>query len=50
MKATSFTPISIVMTVHDQAQELSRNLPLLLGMNYEPGFEVIVVDESCSNS
>ena len=49
MKATSFTPISIVMTVHDQAPKLSRNLPLLLGMNYEPGFEVIVVDESSTD-
>ena len=42
-------PLSIVLTVHDQAAELRRNLPLLLAQQYEPGFEVIVVDESSTD-
>ena len=40
---------SVVMTVHDNASELERNLPLILGQDYKPGFEVIVVDESSTD-
>ena len=42
-------PISIVMTVHDQAEELQRNLPSLLALRYQPGVEIIVVDESSND-
>jgi glycosyltransferase involved in cell wall biosynthesis len=42
-------PISIVMTVHDQAEELQRNLPTLLALRYQPGVEIIIVDESSSD-
>jgi len=42
-------PISVVLTVHDQADALRRNLPVLLEQHYEPGYEVIVVDESSSD-
>ncbi len=41
--------ISIVLNVHNQANELSRNLPVLLSQQYEPGYEVIVVDESSTD-
>ena len=37
---------SIIMTVYDQAGELEENLPAFLQQEYEPGYEVIVVDES----
>lgn len=38
-------PISIVMTVHDQAELLEQNLPAFLTLNYEGQYEVIVVDD-----
>ncbi len=41
--------ISIVLIVHNQASELSRNLPVLLSQQYEPGYEIIVVDESSTD-
>ena len=37
---------SFVMTCYDQAQELEANLPAFLTQEHEPGYEVIVVDES----
>ena len=37
-------PISIVMTVHDQAELLEQNLPAFLTLTYEGQYEVIVVD------
>lgn len=40
---------SIIMTVYDQAGELEENLPAFLQQEYEPGFEVIVVDESSTD-
>ena len=43
------TPVSIIMTVHDEADAVARNLPLFLEQHSEAGFEIIVVDES-SNS
>ena len=39
---------SVIVTVHDQAEELTTNLPLLLAQQYE-GYEVIVVDESSTD-
>lgn len=41
--------ISIVLTVHNQAEELRQNLTSLLTQNYEAGYEVIVVDESSTD-
>ena len=38
-------PISIVMTVHDQAELLEHNLPAFLTLTYEGQYEVIVVDD-----
>jgi glycosyltransferase involved in cell wall biosynthesis len=40
---------SIIMTVYDQAHELQENLPLFLTQEYEPGYEVIVVDETSTD-
>ena len=41
--ATSLPPVSIVMMAHGNPEELERNLPLYLSLDYSPGFEVIVV-------
>lgn len=41
--------ISIILNVHNQASELRRNLPALLSLTYNPGYEVIVVDESSTD-
>lgn len=41
---------SIVITAHDNANELERNLPTILSQIYEPGYEVIVVDESSTDN
>ena len=50
MSTTGRQPaISIIMAVHNQASELERNLPMLLALPYEPGYEVIVVDESSTD-
>lgn len=45
----SHTPISIIITVHDEADELCRNLPLWLSQEYDGDFEVIVVIEQGKN-
>lgn len=37
------------MTVYDEARNLEQNLPLFLEQDYEPGYEVIVVDESSTD-
>ena len=37
------------MTAHDQADELKENLPTFLSQAYEPGYEVIVVDEASTD-
>lgn len=42
-------PISVVMTVHNNAPEIERNLPLFLSQHYAAGYEVIVVDESSTD-
>jgi glycosyltransferase involved in cell wall biosynthesis len=41
--------ISIIMAVHDNAQELERNLPAFLTQDYAPGYEIIIVDESSTD-
>lgn len=41
--------LSVVMSVHDNAHELERNLPALLSQDYAAGYEVIVVDESSTD-
>ena len=40
---------SIIMTVYNQSDELKENLPAFLTQAYEPGDEVIVVDESSTD-
>jgi glycosyltransferase involved in cell wall biosynthesis len=40
---------SIIMTVYDQAHEIKENLPAYLTQVYEPGYEVIVVDETSTD-
>ena len=40
---------SVIMIVYEQARELEENLPLFLQQEYEPGYEVIVVDESSTD-
>jgi len=42
---TDHIQFSIIITVYDQAYDLQRNLPAYLTQVYEPGYEVIVVDE-----
>lgn len=42
--------ISIVIPAHDSAVDLQKNLPYFLSQVYEPGFEVIVVDESSTDN
>lgn len=44
-----FPAFSIIITVHDNAKEIERNLPAILNQNYPVGFEVIVVDESSTD-
>ncbi len=45
-KASSF---SVIITVYDHAHELEEHLPAFLTQEYEPGYEVIVVDESSTD-
>lgn len=40
---------SVIMTVYDQARELEENLPAFLQQEYEPGYEVIVIDETSTD-
>lgn len=43
--------LTIVLSPHDEADRLERNLPLLLGQKYPAGFQVIVViDESAHDT
>lgn len=42
-------PFSVILTVYDQARELEEQLPAYLKQEYEPGYEVIVVDESSTD-
>ena len=41
---TSLPPVSIVMTVHNQENNLRQNLPALLSQDYPEPYEVIIVD------
>lgn len=43
------TAFSIIITAHDKAKELERNLPSILNQIYDSKFEVIVVDESSTD-
>lgn len=43
IKQDELPPISVIVTAHNQMNELQRNLPLILEQYY-PNFEVIVVD------
>ena len=38
-------PITVLITAHDNAPELKRNLPLILEQDYPAGYQVIVVAE-----
>lgn len=38
-------PVSIIITAHDNAAEIRRNLPLILSQQYPTDFQVIVVAE-----
>ena len=40
---------SVIMTVFDNGSDLEQNLPAFLTQTYEPGYEVIVVDESSTD-
>ena len=40
---------SFIMTVYDQAYELQENLTAFLTQQYQPGYEVVVVDESSTD-
>ena len=46
---TSEKKLSVVLAAHDKAADLEKNLPSLLEQEYEPGFEVSVVDESSTD-
>lgn len=47
--STNERRFSIIMTAYDQAYELKENLPVFLSQQYEPGYEVVVVDESSTD-
>ncbi|MDY4020456.1 MAG: glycosyltransferase [Prevotella sp.] len=36
-------PVSVIIALHDNAEEIERNLPAILEQDYPEGFEVIVV-------
>ena len=40
---------SVIMTVFDNGSDLEQHLPAFLTQAYEPGYEVIVVDESSTD-
>lgn len=44
-EGNSLPPLSIILTPHDEADKLERNLPLILSQKYPAGFQVIVVIE-----
>lgn len=47
---TAQVPVSIVITVHDKAMQLEKNLPAFLTQDYPAGYEVIVVVSSSDDS
>ncbi|MBO6029996.1 MAG: glycosyltransferase [Prevotella sp.] len=40
---------SVIMTVYDNGSDLEQHLPAFLTQSYEPGYEIIVVDESSTD-
>ena len=40
---------SVIMTVFDNGSDLEQHLPAFMTQTYEPGYEVIVVDESSTD-
>ena len=40
---------SIIISVHDNAMEIERNLPAFLEQKYSGDFEVVVIDESSTD-
>lgn len=42
---TAAVPVSIILTPHDEAEELEANLPLLLNQDYPADYQVIVIIE-----
>ena len=40
---------SVIMTVYDNGSDLEQHLPAFLTQTYEPGYEVIIVDESSTD-
>ena len=44
------TRFSVIIAVFDNVRELEENLPAFLTQTYEPGYEVIVVDESSTDN
>ena len=47
--STGQHPFSVIITVYNQAHDLEEQLPAFLKQEYEPGYEVIVVDESSTD-
>ena len=39
------TPLSVIIPAHNMARELERHIPLIMSQHYQPGFEVIVVND-----
>lgn len=46
---TASPHISIIITAHDQANELRHNLPLIFAQKYEGEFDVIVVNDASTD-
>lgn len=50
-EACMLPPVTVIVTAHDNAPELSRHLPQLLAQDYPAGFQVVVVaDEGDSDT
>lgn len=41
--ASTLPPLSVIVMVHDDIDNVERNIDILLGQEYEPGYEVILV-------
>lgn len=46
---TNEPQFSVIITTYDQANELKEGLPVFLTQEYNPGYEVVVVDESSTD-
>ena len=40
-----YPPITVLITAHENAEELERHLPTLLSLDYPGAFEIVVVAE-----